>query len=55
MSYSINVDRKWQKKWEETGLYKFDPNGKGDSYIAQRCSPILLELTCTLVTGTIMR
>lgn len=30
MSYSINVDRKWQKKWEETGLYKFDPNGKGD-------------------------
>ena len=25
MSYSIETDRKWQKKWEETGLYKFDP------------------------------
>lgn len=24
MGYSTMVDRKWQKKWEETGLYKFD-------------------------------
>ncbi|MGE5559474.1 MAG: leucine--tRNA ligase [Chloroflexota bacterium] len=23
-SYSTSIDRKWQKKWEETGLYKFD-------------------------------
>ncbi|MCR5618362.1 MAG: leucine--tRNA ligase [Clostridiales bacterium] len=30
MSYSVEIDRKWQKKWEETGLYKFDPNKKGD-------------------------
>ena len=24
MSYSVETDRKWQKKWEETELYKFD-------------------------------
>lgn len=24
MSYSTKVDKKWQKKWEETKLYKFD-------------------------------
>lgn len=24
MAYSIESDRKWQKKWEETGLYAFD-------------------------------
>lgn len=30
MSYSSDIDRKWQKKWEETGLYKFDPEKKGD-------------------------
>lgn len=23
-TYSTAIDRKWQKKWEETGLYKFD-------------------------------
>ncbi|HEY8422228.1 MAG TPA: leucine--tRNA ligase [Thermoclostridium sp.] len=26
MAYSTNVDKKWQKKWEETQLYKFDRN-----------------------------
>ncbi|MEA4845653.1 MAG: leucine--tRNA ligase [Clostridiaceae bacterium] len=25
MSYSKDIDRKWQKKWEETGLYRFHP------------------------------
>ncbi|MCQ2516328.1 MAG: leucine--tRNA ligase [Saccharofermentans sp.] len=29
MSYSVDIDRKWQKKWEETELYKFDPNKEG--------------------------
>ncbi|MBQ2606258.1 MAG: leucine--tRNA ligase, partial [Clostridiales bacterium] len=29
MSYSVETDRKWQKKWEESGLYKFDPNKEG--------------------------
>ena len=24
--YSRDIDRKWQKKWEETNLYKFDEN-----------------------------
>ena len=24
MAYSTKVDAKWQKKWEETKLYKFD-------------------------------
>ena len=26
MAYSTKIDGKWQKKWEETGLYKFDRN-----------------------------
>ena len=30
MSYSVDIDRKWQKKWEETELYKFDPDKKGE-------------------------
>jgi leucyl-tRNA synthetase len=25
MAYSVDVDRKWQKRWEETKLYKFNP------------------------------
>ncbi|MGI6298639.1 MAG: leucine--tRNA ligase [Saccharofermentanales bacterium] len=25
MSYSVDIDRKWQAKWSETGLYKFNP------------------------------
>ena len=29
MSYSIETDKKWQAKWAETGLYKFDPNAEG--------------------------
>lgn len=30
MVYSTDIDRKWQKKWEETKLYKFDPDKKGE-------------------------
>ena len=30
MSYSIETDKKWQAKWAETGLYKFDPNADGE-------------------------
>lgn len=26
MAYSTKIDEKWQKKWEETGLYRFDRN-----------------------------
>ncbi|ACL77742.1 leucine--tRNA ligase [Ruminiclostridium cellulolyticum] len=25
MPYSADIDRKWQKKWEETGIYRFNP------------------------------
>jgi len=25
MEYSIGIDKKWQKKWEETKLYRFNP------------------------------
>jgi leucyl-tRNA synthetase len=25
MAYSAEIDKKWQKKWEETNLYKFNP------------------------------
>lgn len=27
--YSTEIDKKWQKKWEETNLYKFDENNPG--------------------------
>jgi leucyl-tRNA synthetase len=29
MPYSKDIDRKWQKRWEETGLYKFNPQNVG--------------------------
>jgi len=29
MSYSKETDGKWQKKWAETGLYKYDPDAEG--------------------------
>ena len=29
MKYSKSIDEKWQKKWEEANLFKYDPNGKG--------------------------
>ncbi|MGL4740147.1 MAG: leucine--tRNA ligase [Sarcina sp.] len=27
-NYSTSIDKKWQKKWTETELYKFDPNSE---------------------------
>ena len=27
-NYGTAIDKKWQKKWEETELYKFDPNNE---------------------------
>ncbi|MDR1564495.1 MAG: leucine--tRNA ligase, partial [Oscillospiraceae bacterium] len=30
MAYSKATDQKWQKKWEETQLYKFNPKAKGE-------------------------
>ena len=30
MSYSKATDQKWQKKWVDTNLYKYDENAKGD-------------------------
>ena len=29
MSYSIETDKKWQAKWAQTGLYKFNPDAEG--------------------------
>ena len=29
-NYSTAIDKKWQDKWAESGLYKFDPNKEGD-------------------------
>ena len=29
MSYSVSTDKKWQDKWAETGLYKFNPDAEG--------------------------
>ena len=30
MSYSNETDKKWQAKWAETGLYKYDPDAEGE-------------------------
>ncbi len=32
MEYSKSIDKKWQKKWKEEGLYKYNPNGKGKKF-----------------------
>ncbi|MCY6356815.1 leucine--tRNA ligase [Clostridium sp. ZS2-4] len=29
-NYGTSIDKKWQTKWEESGLHKFDENGKGE-------------------------
>ncbi|MDZ5254182.1 leucine--tRNA ligase [Clostridium sp. LIBA-8841] len=29
-NYSTAIDKKWQDKWSESGLYKFDPNKEGE-------------------------
>ncbi|ELC8453498.1 leucine--tRNA ligase [Clostridium perfringens] len=29
-NYSTTIDKKWQDKWAESGLYKFDPNKEGE-------------------------
>ena len=29
-NYGTSIDKKWQDKWEETNLYKFDPNKEGE-------------------------
>ncbi|AYD41255.1 leucine--tRNA ligase [Clostridium fermenticellae] len=29
-NYSTNIDKKWQKKWEESELYKFDEKNPGE-------------------------
>lgn len=31
--YGTSVDKKWQKKWEESNLYKFDKNKDGKKII----------------------
>ena len=33
MSYSIETDKKWQKKWKDTNLYKFNPDAKGETLL----------------------
>ena len=29
-NYGTNIDNKWQKKWDETELYKFNPENPGE-------------------------
>lgn len=29
-NYGTNIDEKWQNKWEESGIYKFDENNPGE-------------------------
>ena len=30
MAYEVEIDRKWQKRWDEAQLYKYNPNAKGE-------------------------
>lgn len=30
MAYSVQIDRKWQQKWDETGVNKFDPENRAN-------------------------
>ena len=32
MEYSKKVDKKWQEKWDEKNVYKYNPEGKGEKY-----------------------
>ncbi len=32
MNYSKEIDKKWQTKWKEQNLYKYDPNAKGEKF-----------------------
>lgn len=32
MGYSKEVDKKWQQKWKEEELYKYNPEGKGEKF-----------------------
>ncbi len=37
--YSVNIDKKWQKKWADTNLYKFNPeSGKEKLYCLEMFS-----------------
>jgi leucyl-tRNA synthetase len=31
MAYSVEIDKKWQKKWADTGLYDFDPTSSRET------------------------
>ena len=48
-NYGTAIDKKWQKKWEETELYKFDPNNEGEKlYVLEMFSQ---EVNYMQVTG----
>lgn len=32
MAYSKETDKKWQKKWKEENLYKYNPNDEGEKF-----------------------
>ena len=48
-NYGTAIDKKWQKKWEETELYKFNPDAEGKktltlSLIIDTKEPLIAEL-----------
>ena len=32
MKYSKEIDKKWQDKWREDGLYKYNPNSEKEKF-----------------------
>ena len=43
MSYSTKTDKKWQKKWEESRIYKFDRKNLDKNFIVLKCFHISIR------------
>ena len=39
MKYSKQTDKKWQEKWDEEGLYKYDPESKKEKFYTMEMFP----------------
>ena len=39
MKYSKEIDKKWQDKWREDGLYKYNPNSEKEKFYTMEMLP----------------
>ena len=54
MSYSIETDKKWQAKWAETELYKFNPDAEGKklSFASARLVGLAVKLASAITLSS---